>query len=68
MKIKATRDELQATVLGQDGALRKLPTLKKLDKLIERKKINVEAYRTRTNNHCLLFDCFSLNRILRFIS
>ena len=50
-KIKATHNEPQATMLGQDGALGKSPTLKKLDELIERKKINLEAYRTRTNNH-----------------
>ena len=49
-KVKATRDELQATMLGLDGELRKSPTLKKVNELIERKKINVEAYWTRTNN------------------
>ena len=49
-KVKATHDELQATMLGRDGALRKLPNLKKLNKLIERKKINIKAYWPRTTN------------------
>jgi len=50
-KIEAARDELNATMLDADGTLRKSPSLKKLDKLVEEDKINIEAYRTRADNH-----------------
>ena len=38
-------------MLNEDGAIKISPTLKKLDELIEEKKIYIEAYHTRISNH-----------------
>ena len=46
-KVEATKDELQATMLQPDGALKQSPTLKKLDELMKSKTIELQPSRTR---------------------
>ena len=46
-KVEATKDELQATILQPDSALKQSPTLKKLDELMKSTTIELQPHRTR---------------------